>query len=342
MKPRWILLSIAILAGLFFLLRSKSPGPESHQKDSGGKAAGTASAQGPANPARHSSRNASATPEEEEDRKAKLKELLRKKLQSKQTDENERLDECRKMLAQLGRVADFHEVLAILDELAGPTSSDRSILIHAVFENSRQSVAELATIAKSMRDEDRMAGIVGISEKIRHEETSYADLGTIHQLASDSRGAHAFSVVLDFDLAIQPDTAGKQKRLHQLNELAASLPEGERDSFQVSLAGAARKEMPVFAWELLSGSEDSTDDPDAAREKTLALMLDKDPATTMSTLIRGSPTAVDELETSLLGWLAKDPEAAKEWYQESSPMLFGDQATRLGKIMTGTGDSQGE
>lgn len=341
MKPRWILLSIAILVGLFFLLRSKSPGPESHQKDSGGKAAGNASAQGSANPARHSSRDASATPEAE-DREAKLKDLLRKKLQGKQADENERLDECRKVLAQLGRVADFHEVLAILDELAGPTSSDRSTLIYAVFENSRQSVAELATIAKSMRDEDRIAGIVGISEKMRFEEISYADLGTIHQLASDSRGAQAFSVVLDFDLAIQPDPAAKQKRLHQLNELAASLPEDQRDSFQVSLAGAARKEMPVLAWELLSGSENSTDDPDAAREKTLALMLDKDPATTMSTLLRGSPTAVNELETSFLGWLAKDPEAAKEWYQESSPMLNGDQANRLGKIMTGTGDGPGE
>lgn len=270
-----------------------------------------------------------------------MKELLRKKLQSKLPDD-ERLDECRKVLAQLGRMADFEEVLAILEELTASNSTDRDILIYTVFETSRQSVAELVATAKEMPVEDRVSGIIGISEKMRLEELPYTELGRIYELASDPRGAQAFAVLLDLHLRIPSDASAQKKLLRELADIARSLPEDSGAGFQVSLAEAVRHDAPVAAWEMLSGSEDSALSPQEASAKTLALMLEKDPEAAMSSLLRGRTTSEGDLESSLSSWITKDPEAATEWYRVSSAMLIGTQADRLATIMAGAAGSNTE
>lgn len=276
-----------------------------------------------------------------EERKARVRELLRKKLESNLPEE-ERLDECRKVIAQLGRIADFKEVLAILEELTANNRPYRDILLFAVFETSRQSVSELVGIAKDMPVEDRVTGIVGISEKMRHEELSYAELGKIHELANDPRGAQAFAVVLDLHSKIPADAAAMKKFLGELADIAHSLPENRSAGFLVSLAEAVRHEKPVAAWEMLSGTDGSALSPEEASAKTLALMVEKDPGATMSSLLRGRPTSADDLESSLASWLAKDPEAATGWYRVSSEMLVGTQADRLAKIMEGVTEPKAE
>jgi hypothetical protein len=276
-----------------------------------------------------------------EERKARVKELLRKKLESNLPEE-EQLDECRKVIAQLGRIADFKEVLAILEELTAYNRPYRDILLFAVFETSRQSVSELVGIAKGMPDEDKVTGIVGISEKMRLEELSYAELGKIHELANDPRGAQAFAVVLDLHSKIPPDAAAKKKFLGELADIARSLPEDRSAGFLVALAEAVRHDTPAAAWGMLSGAEDPALSPEEASAKTLSLMLERDPSAAMSSLLRGRPTSTDELESSLTYWVARDPAAAAEWYRVSSEMLIGAQAERLAKIMQGVAEAKAE
>jgi hypothetical protein len=248
------------------------------------------------------------------------------------TPEAARMQECRIILDELGHVATFREMLALLDEHAKAPGL-RSQLLPAVFKASRQPIPELVAAAKEMSDFDKNSAIVGIAEKIQWGKLPIENYTTLDELATGIH-AHAFSVTLDMDLILQGDLASKQTRFSELAALSNTLPADRRTSFDVTLAVLGRREIPALAWETLSGESSAGKSDDELRALILQRMVEKDPATAITTLMRNFPTTNADLEASIRQWYAKDPAAARQWITDVGPQLaIDDQVDRLTKLL---------
>lgn len=336
MKSPWLIVALAAaILGVAWLLPRADPGTKESPPETGddGSRKSALAATNAADTTRRE-RHAERKTKDAEARKEGLKESFKKRFHS-DLSEDQRMQDCREILTQLGKVADFHEVLAFFDEIVG-NDKTRSLLLPAVFMESRQSVPELVAAAKEMSAEDRNSGIVGIADKVQHLKLPASAYGVVQELATGMQ-AQAFSVMLDLDLIRQGDGVSKQKRYGELSSVASTLPAERRAGYEVALAGVGRHEMPELAWETLSGESAAGKEPDQLRAETLSLMMEKDPVTAMATLFRGRPTAGDELERSMVQWLSRDPVAARAWYDEFSPGLIGEQAERLAWAMDTAG-----
>jgi hypothetical protein len=337
MKFRWLIL--LFLAGFgavaWLLVWSDSSGRLSQGKgDAASGRSSHAAATGADTPSREKGTARKAN--DSEARQRALKEHLIKRLRSEihsDLAEEVRMQVCRDILAQLGEIADFHEVLALLDGLAA-TPGERSQLLPTVFTFSRQKVPELVAAAKEMNLEDRSSGIGGIADKIQFEKLPASEYATVHELVSGPL-VHSFSVMLDLDLIRQGDKTSQEKRLRELAAVSRTLPADRQAGFDVAVASVARIAMPELAWETLSGQSSAGMDAEELRAETVRLMMEREPYAAMSTLLRGRENSTDELVTSLTEWLSRDPAGAKAWYADNASTLMFDRAERLAKVMRG-------
>ena len=125
----------------------------------------------------------------------------------------------------------------------------------------------------------------------------------------------------------------RERLAQKLAELADGMPAEKGTGFKVLIAGVARYDFALEAWELISGTTSTRTDAEALRARILDLMLEQEPGNAMSSLLRNRPTSAGELEKGMKQWLAADPKAARTWYDECSPMLMGEQADKLAALM---------
>lgn len=241
---------------------------------------------------------------------------------------DEKMRECWEILGELAKVADFHEMVALID--AHPeVSNERDSLMMAIFRSSPQSVAELITYAKEMSENDQGAAILGLSEKMDRSKDP-KDYAILSELATSTGLVHCFNVSLNLSMSRGVPTGETQQTYFtRLTAVASSIPAERRATYEVMVAGVGRSIAPELAWEAISGESSAGKTADELRTLTLQRMIEKDPATAMTSRLTD-----DDLVAGMTQWLAADPAAAKEWYAALHPMkLIGPRGERLSKLM---------
>lgn len=244
-----------------------------------------------------------------------------------------KMSECWEILSELAKVADFHEMVALID--AHPeVSNERDSLMAAIFRASPLSVAELLTFAKDMSENDQAAAIQGLGDKIGRANDP-KDYALLSELATSSGLVHCFNITLDMEMGrARPSGETQQDYFTKLAAVASTIPEERRATYEVMVAAVGRRTAPDLAWEAISGESPAGKSQDELRALTLERMIEKDPSSAMTSLMRGYPTADDDLVAGMTQWLAADPAAAKEWYAGLQLMqIIGPRGERLSKLV---------
>ena len=275
-------------------------------------------------------KNAALRAASPEARKRALMEAFAKTLK-REGSRDANIQECWKILSELAKVADFHEMVALI-EAHPEAAKDRSSLLAAIFRSSRLPVADLVSLAKGMSEDDQGSAINGLGDKFR-EGKDPKDYAILSELATSRGLVHCFNIALSLDL-VPHNTESRQARFTELAALASTIPTEHRATYEVMVAALGRREAPELAWEAISGESSAGKTADELRALILQRMVEKDPATAMTSLSPEYPNTADDLFTAMTQWLAKDPDAAKAWYAGLHPMqLLGPRGERLSKLV---------